>query len=628
MFRVLTCLTAEHDWGLVVLAGVVCFLASVTAINLFRRARATQGRVRAAWIVTAGAATGCGIWATHFIAMLAYDPGITTAYDVGLTVLSLVAAAGVTGAGLSLAVYNAARWSAPVGGGIVGAGIACMHYLGMWALEVPGRVTWWFDLVLVSVALGMFFGMAALVVAVRRSDTRATLGAAVLLTLAIVSHHFTAMGAVEIVPDPTRVIMAFSFSPAALAVAVAAAAVAVLGMSLVGAIADHRLATRTSEFDQQIGSRERIIEQTKEELDRLNRGLERLVEERTADLQAVRSLLEATLENVNQGIIMVDADGRVPVCNRRAMELLELPAELMTSRPRWEDVLEFLRRGGQLGGASGCADSGALTGSNRSHQLRRPNGIVLEVRSVPLARGGTVRTFTDVTDLLTRERLSVLGQLTATVAHELRNPLSSIKNTTAALRHAALSKNIDLERPISRIERGIGRCDQLVSDLLDYTRKCNVVLKPARLDQWLNGVLDEQQMTDGIALERRLYANDALVSLDAERFRRVIINLIDNAAEALQQLEDRERKIDVQTRVTDCAEIIISDTGPGISSDVMPKIFEPLFSTKRFGTGLGLPTVKQIVEQHSGTIHITSEPGRGTMVQIKLPLVAAERIAA
>ena len=123
-----------------------------------------------------------------------------------------------------------------LGGGIVGGGIACMHYLGMWALEVPGRVTWWLDLVAVSIALGMVFGMGALAIALRRDDMRATVAAALLLTLAIVSHHFTAMGAVELIADPTRTIAAYSLSPTALALAIAAAAVAVLGLSLIGAI--------------------------------------------------------------------------------------------------------------------------------------------------------------------------------------------------------------------------------------------------------------------------------------------------------------------------------------------------------------------------------------------------------
>jgi len=103
MFRVFNCLTVEHDWRLVIVAGIVCFLASLVAVNLFHRARVTQGGVRAAWLLTAGAATGCGIWATHFIAMLAYEPGVAVAYDIGLTALSLVAAMAVTSGGLTFA---------------------------------------------------------------------------------------------------------------------------------------------------------------------------------------------------------------------------------------------------------------------------------------------------------------------------------------------------------------------------------------------------------------------------------------------------------------------------------------------------------------------------------------------
>src|ERR1041384_4358535 len=181
LFRVFNCLVSEHDLRLVVIAGLVCFLASFTAINLFGRARGLSGRARVIWIVAAGAATGCGIWATHFIAMLSYDPGISIAYNIELTVLSLVAAALVTAAGLAVAVYVPARWSAPLGGAIVGGGIACMHYTGMWAVELPGRVTWWPGLVAVSVPLGILFGTGALLIAAHRDTLRTMAPAAVLL---------------------------------------------------------------------------------------------------------------------------------------------------------------------------------------------------------------------------------------------------------------------------------------------------------------------------------------------------------------------------------------------------------------------------------------------------------------
>jgi signal transduction histidine kinase len=442
------------------------------------------------------------------------------------------------------------------------------------------------------------------------------------------------MGAVEIIPDPTRAITAYSLSPTALAIAVAAAAFAVLGMSLIGAIADRRLAVRTDEFDQQIGAlardRQRIIEQSKEELERLNRDLERLVDERTADLQETRALLEATLQNVNQGIIMIDAKGRVPICNRQAMELLDLPSELMASCPRWQEVVDYRRRKGEFDEVD-HRDAGAVAGRIQSCQSRRPNGVVLDVRSVPLTGGGTVRTFTDITELLAKERLSTLGQLTATVAHELRNPLSAIRNTLPVIQEVTLGRGVALDRPISRIERSIARCDQLVTGLLDYTRPAVLSCKPTDIDAWLDTILEEQTIPPGILLERDFSAPDCVVNLDPDRFRRVIINLIDNAAQAIEQGDTSDsgrRKISVTTRICDQLEITVADTGPGIAPDVLPRIFEPLFSTKNFGTGLGLPTVKQLVEQHRGTISIDSKPGDGTVVRIAMPFSNQQSIAA
>src|ERR1700688_812434 len=154
MFRVFACLTVDHDWRLVVLAGTVCFLASAVAINLFPRAQPTKGRARLVWLSLDAAAAGFGIWATHFIAILAYDPGVGAGYDLDLTILSLLIAVLITGAGLSMALRNSAHWTAAFGGAVVGCGIAAMHYTGMLALELPGRVTWSPNLGAASVALG------------------------------------------------------------------------------------------------------------------------------------------------------------------------------------------------------------------------------------------------------------------------------------------------------------------------------------------------------------------------------------------------------------------------------------------------------------------------------------------
>jgi PAS domain S-box-containing protein len=224
-------------------------------------------------------------------------------------------------------------------------------------------------------------------------------------------------------------------------------------------------------------------------------------------------------------------------------------------------------------------------------------------------------------ELVRKERLSALGQLTATMAHELRNPLSAIRNTLFAVKETAANKGVDLERPIARVERSVARCDRIINDLLDYTRVKELRLSEVAPDPWIEEVLGEQRLPAGVVLEHRLNA-DCLVAIDPERMRRVLINLVDNAAQAM--LDDAaERKIEVTTALDgDCVALVVADSGGGIAPDVLPKVFEPLFSTKSFGTGLGLPMVKQIVELHGGTIAIASEPGKGTQVIVRLNRLA------
>lgn len=115
MFQVLACLAMEHDRRLVALAFVICVLASGVTISLFHRAQATDGRTRSVWLGLGAAAGGCGIWATHFIAMLAYEPDVGAGYHLGLTILSLIFAAIITGVGLSVALRNGSRQAVTAG---------------------------------------------------------------------------------------------------------------------------------------------------------------------------------------------------------------------------------------------------------------------------------------------------------------------------------------------------------------------------------------------------------------------------------------------------------------------------------------------------------------------------------
>jgi len=240
MLTIYDCIITAHDLRLVGLAAVICALASFAAISLLHHVCSSTGRMRLAWLVVSAMSTGFGIWATHFIAMLAFSPGMPTAYNIALTVLSLVAAIVLTGMGLAVAVT--ANWAAGawIGGVMVGGGIAAMHYTGMAAFEIQGRITWDPILVAASIALGGLIGAVALPVGLRRDRLKWKILGALLLTVAICSHHFTAMGAVSIIPDPT-----VEFSPSAipvgwLAIAVALASFAVILLALAGVTIEMR----------------------------------------------------------------------------------------------------------------------------------------------------------------------------------------------------------------------------------------------------------------------------------------------------------------------------------------------------------------------------------------------------
>jgi diguanylate cyclase (GGDEF)-like protein/PAS domain S-box-containing protein len=367
MFQVLTCLTVEHDWRLVLLAATICFLASAAAVSLFHRAQATTGRARYMWLSLDAVAAGCGIWATHFIAILAYDPGIGAGYDLGLTVLSLLIAVLITGAGLSMALRDLAPWTAAIGGTVVGGGIAAMHYTGMLALELPGRVTWAPDLVVASVALGIVFASLALSLAVRRDDWGSALIAAVLMTLAIVSTHFTAMAAVLFIPDPTRITDATSLSPASLSLVVAAVAAIILGMCLVAALSD-----------------------------RQSKG----------QLRQQKVLLDTALENMSQGLCMFEADGRIMLFNERYTKMTGLPAASLKGRSLL-DVIKFRKASGEI---VGDADeffarviAGARNGVSSTKIIEASNGRALRVIEQPMPSGGWVSTLEDITEWRTAQ---------------------------------------------------------------------------------------------------------------------------------------------------------------------------------------------------------------------------------
>ena len=228
-------------------------------------------------------------------------------------------------------------------------------------------------------------------------------------------------------------------------------------------------------------------------------------------------------------------------------------------------------------------------------------------------------------DLLRQERMATLGQLTATVSHELRNPLGVIRTSALIVREGLNGEVPRVKRSLERIERSVIRCDRIVDELLDFTRISQLEPESTPIDTWMEKTLNEQTLPSGVALRLEFDMPDMAVPFDHDRFRRAVINVFDNACQAMmgEGLEDagsEEHTLTVRTQEHDGrVEVIFEDTGPRIPPDVYERIFEPLYSTKGFWVGLGLSVVKQIMEQHGGGIEIESEDGRGTRVCLWLP---------
>lgn len=232
-------------------------------------------------------------------------------------------------------------------------------------------------------------------------------------------------------------------------------------------------------------------------------------------------------------------------------------------------------------------------------------------------------------ELVRAERLATLGQLTGTVAHELRNPLGAVMSSLGVIRLKCEKAGLDMEVTLDRANRGIKRCDGIVTELLDFARSRGLQPEPTPLDAWLGELLDEQQLPEGITVIRDCGLDGAVVSIDRDEVRRAVINVIDNACQAMANADGDngdnstagQGELTVATRKNgERIEIEVDDTGSGIPEDVLPKIFEPLFSTKSFGVGLGLSIVRQVAEHHGGGLEISSKRGQGTQAILWLPL--------
>lgn len=390
----------------------------------------------------------------------------------------------------------------------------------------------------------------------------------------------------------------------------------------------------------EIGDLVRSFNRMAEELEVSRRQLEsstRDLGEANKELDQRRRQMETILESIPTGVLSLDANHRLTHTNQAFLRMFHpegspgnhnlfprgaslsdvFPAEML------EDFEPLLRRADRMGVTTSQLEIPLVHGSLNA-----------AVTVAPLRhegeRSGYVVVFEDLSDLLKAQKQAAWREVARRVAHEIKNPLTPI-----ALSAERIQRHLDRTTAAERSSMGVVRaCAETIAGAVETVRRLVdefstlarfPVAKPQPAD--INEIIESalslfNGRLDGISLHKSLAADLPKVMADQEAIKRALANLVDNAAEAMQNSVVRE--IEISTALVasrDAVEIIVADTGHGVTRELKEKLFLPYFSTKKRGTGLGLSIVSRIVEDHRGSIRLEENRPVGTRFIVELPLV-------
>ncbi len=270
----------------------------------------------------------------------------------------------------------------------------------------------------------------------------------------------------------------------------------------------------------------------------------------------------------------------------------------------------------------------SATAEEHAASLEKVNRQVTELNNELAANMKRLREVQE--EIVRKDKLAQLGQLIATVAHEVRNPLGAVRTAAFLVERKTRDKGLGVEPMLQRIGNGVTRCDNIIAQLLDFARSSTPRTQEQDFDAWLEKTVAEevQKLPALVTVECRLGLGGRPAAFDPGRLQRAVINLLANASEAMAgkggdpgTFARANPTIVVATSLTPRGvEIDVADNGPGIAEEHLERILEPLFTTKNFGTGLGLPAVQKIMEQHGGGLDVKSKPGEGACFTAWMPL--------
>jgi two-component system nitrogen regulation sensor histidine kinase NtrY len=352
------------------------------------------------------------------------------------------------------------------------------------------------------------------------------------------------------------------------------------------------------------------------------------LETNSKELESRRRFTEAILESIPTGVISLTSDGRIQRVNRALRGIF--PEEQVARAARLSDL--FSREDtAEIRYLMNRARRTGVAGTQLEYKAeRRVLHLALTVAALDEQRSsGFVLVLEDTSELLRAQKAAAWHEVARRVAHEIKNPLTPIALCADRIGRQLerAEQTADTRRILNECSATIAREVESVRTLVDEFSQFSRFPAAQPVPSDLNEVIDNALSVfdgrlDGILLEKELANGLAAVNIDREQFKRVVVNLVDNAAEAMQ--DSLVKRLHIATRLTeaDSVELIVADTGCGVSREDKEKLFLPYFSTKGRGTGLGLAIVNRILSDHDATIRIEDNTPEGARFIVDLPIIA------